>query len=271
MGTSQSRFCAAVALLIAGTTGASHACCDPPQQQKHKTPTEQLRVLTGEFESGRDRYNTALRAATNEEQILQIQADLVKLHQEFATRIYDIAQKHPDDSAARDAFFWLANRAWTTTEGHKALEALLTQGIKKPDIDWIVQMMGRSGSPNTEKVLRAVLAENQNRAVRGEAYYWLAQVLKLRSEALAYDRKSESQALAAEAARVFDILLKEFGDRNSFGGRMDKVAKEGLFELRHLSVGRVAPEIEGSDMDGVLFRLSDYRGNIVLLDFWGDW
>ena len=32
-----------------------------------------------------------------------------------------------------------------------------------------------------------------------------------------------------------------------------------------------APEIEGNDLDGVAFKLSDYRGKVVVLDFWGDW
>ena len=34
---------------------------------------------------------------------------------------------------------------------------------------------------------------------------------------------------------------------------------------------RMAPEIAGEDLDGVPFRLSDYRGSVVVLDFWGDW
>jgi hypothetical protein len=33
----------------------------------------------------------------------------------------------------------------------------------------------------------------------------------------------------------------------------------------------VAPEIEGIDMDGQKFKLSDYRGKVVVLDFWGNW
>ena len=36
-------------------------------------------------------------------------------------------------------------------------------------------------------------------------------------------------------------------------------------------VGMEAPEITGLDLDGVEFNLSDYRGKVVLLDFWGDW
>ncbi|MCR9245427.1 MAG: redoxin domain-containing protein [bacterium] len=34
---------------------------------------------------------------------------------------------------------------------------------------------------------------------------------------------------------------------------------------------KMAPEIEGVDFDGTRFRLSDYRGKVVMLDFWGHW
>ena len=51
-------------------------------------------------------------------------------------------------------------------------------------------------------------------------------------------------------------------------GSVGKQAKKELFALRHLSVGKVAPDIEGDDQDGQRFQLSDYRGKVVLLDFW---
>jgi cytochrome oxidase Cu insertion factor (SCO1/SenC/PrrC family) len=35
-----------------------------------------------------------------------------------------------------------------------------------------------------------------------------------------------------------------------------------------VTVNKRAPDITGVDADGVSFRLSDYRGKIVLLDFW---
>jgi hypothetical protein len=38
-----------------------------------------------------------------------------------------------------------------------------------------------------------------------------------------------------------------------------------------VNVGQPAREIEGQDVDGVPFKLSDYRGKVVLLDFWGHW
>jgi len=42
-------------------------------------------------------------------------------------------------------------------------------------------------------------------------------------------------------------------------------------ESPHLAIGKTAPEIEGKDVDGKKFKLSEYRGKVVVLDFWGDW
>ena len=38
-----------------------------------------------------------------------------------------------------------------------------------------------------------------------------------------------------------------------------------------VAVGMRAPQIEGEDIDGKPMRLDDYRGKVVLLDFWGNW
>jgi len=35
--------------------------------------------------------------------------------------------------------------------------------------------------------------------------------------------------------------------------------------------GKPARDISGSDADGKTFHLSDYRGKVVLLDFWANW
>ena len=37
------------------------------------------------------------------------------------------------------------------------------------------------------------------------------------------------------------------------------------------AVGDTAPDIAGTDVDGKEFKLSQYRGKVVMLDFWGDW
>ncbi len=49
------------------------------------------------------------------------------------------------------------------------------------------------------------------------------------------------------------------------------LAEAALFELRNLAVGKPAPDIEGEDASGGRFKLSDYRGKVIVLSFSGNW
>jgi len=88
-----------------------------------------------------------------------------------------------------------------------------------------------------------------------------------------YVHSAEPSALFDEASRLFERAIAEFADLKSQGsGRsLAEIARSDLQELRELSVGRVAPEITGTDADGGGFKLSDYRGKVVVLTFSGNW
>jgi cytochrome oxidase Cu insertion factor (SCO1/SenC/PrrC family) len=53
-----------------------------------------------------------------------------------------------------------------------------------------------------------------------------------------------------------------------YEGTVAQKVKAELFEFRNLLVGKEAPDIEGVDQDGQRFKLSDYKGQVVLIDFW---
>lgn len=53
-------------------------------------------------------------------------------------------------------------------------------------------------------------------------------------------------------------------------GDYEYVAYDGTTQPR-LAVGQAAPDFELPGPDGATVRLSDYRGQTVLLDFWGTW
>ena len=41
--------------------------------------------------------------------------------------------------------------------------------------------------------------------------------------------------------------------------------------IRSLVVGKPVPDFETVDPDGNAFKLSDYRGKVTVIDFWGFW
>jgi hypothetical protein len=77
-----------------------------------------------------------------------------------------------------------------------------------------------------------------------------------------------AEAALARARRIRD----EFGEAKSLSGSPFAEVVEGdIFQLEHPRIGMLAPDIEGEDLDGAAFKLSDYRGKVVVLDFWGNW
>ena len=85
---------------------------------------------------------------------------------------------------------------------------------------------------------------------------------------IARPRSEEQQkAMAGHLRTIIDQYADIPIDNTTFGA----LATKQLYDLENLQVGQVAPDIVGKDLDGVEFRLSDYRGKVILLDFWGHW
>ena len=159
--------------------------------------------------------------------------------------------------------------------------------------------LGHSVSPSAEKLLRAVVEKSPYQPFRGLACLALGRYLKHQSEQVRGIRdnpasikqwetmfleegadkeyfarfiKRDPDALMKEAEAVFERTIKEFGgETGPRGGTLRKDAQAELDEIRNLCVGKPAPEIAGQDIDGKPFKLSDYRGKVVVVSFWATW
>ncbi len=61
---------------------------------------------------------------------------------------------------------------------------------------------------------------------------------------------------------------------NTAGASATAAAPAGVAVITPVAapvLGEVVPDIDGLDTDGERFKLSDYRGKVVMIDFWGDW
>jgi hypothetical protein len=151
--------------------------------------------------------------------------------------------------------------------------------------------------------LRAALEGSPHREIRAQACYNLAIALMKAGAAVGAkasqkpgEQKSKENSSdssdqpidqsQAEAVRLFERMAEEYGDIKVAGRKnYADLARANLARLRpraagnvaagslavSLEVGSVAPEIQGIDTEGRKLKLSDYRGKVVVLDFWGDW
>ncbi len=70
--------------------------------------------------------------------------------------------------------------------------------------------------------------------------------------------------------QFLDSLVSELNE-NYPDTKMVIQMKQQLDEMRALSMGQIAPDFELPNPEGELVKLSDLRGNYLLIDFWAAW
>lgn len=143
--------------------------------------------------------------------------------------------------------------------------------MKPERLAMLMQQLRFADNAGVESMLRTLIEKDTRPEVQGPAVLSLAQLLKGRAdESPTADAKSADN-LRQEAEKLFERAADKFADvKSGFRGTVGSIAKRELFDLRNLSVGKPAPDVEGEDQDGQKFKLSDYKGKVVLLDFWSE-
>jgi hypothetical protein len=255
------------------------------------TPAEQYKALVKEYQDATNAFQKAMREAkTNEERVKAMQ--LRPNAQKFAERFLALAEKHPKDPAAVDALVWVATHTGGSGKGSPraaALAALARDHATSDKLGPLCDALSRGFDKENLDTLRAVLKKNPHADVKAAACMALGTQLQTRAniagrldgneqlakqveqvlgkDALEELKKKGEAGLNKEAEALFERVVKEFPDaKDSRGNKLGPLAEGKL-----LGPGRAAPEIDGEDTDGKAFKLSDYKGKVVLLDFWGNW
>jgi hypothetical protein len=264
-------------------------------QDKPVAPVEQYRALLKEFGEA---AHANWKAATDEEG-KQAAARVEPL----PLKLLELAQKHPKEPWTLDALtqvitqeYWLDNYSSHPGWGNdsrqaRAIALLLRDHVRSDKLGETCKRVQFGFRKECETFLRTVLEKNPHKEVRGRACLGLALFLNGRLNRLdllkdqpvvtrRYEglygrdyvetlRRQDRAKAVAEVEAVFEQAAEKYGDvKLPFGGTVGDRAKMELFALRHLAIGKEAADIEGPDQHAIRFKLSDYRGKVVLLYFW---
>ncbi len=181
-------------------------------------------------------------------------------NQSFTSRFQAFAEHTGTHPAAASAWMWLLQATDDKEEMSRIADRMLKDFLHAPAIVQFAQFLThaewRLGREKTVAALRTI--RGQSRDAEGKLQATLA---------LGIVQMSAQDAAGKKEGRA---LLEEVVAAQKDGPLAARAAGF-LFELDRLQVGMLAPEIEGSDSEGQPFRLSDYRGKVVVLDFWGFW
>ena len=276
--------------------GWSVAAAQEEGKDKSATPAEQYRALLKEFQAA------AYFQTTNQ---VERQAIVDRVDQ-ATVRLLALVAKHPKEPFALDALtyvvtqeYWLnmhtSHPGWGKESPQAgAIALLLRDHLQSDQLIETCKRVSFGFRQECETFLRTVLAKNPHREVQGAACLRLAQLLAGRVEKLAvlkdqpdltrrYEglfgrdyidalQRQDRAKVMKEAESLYEQASDKYGDvKLPYNETVGEVARTDLFEIRHLTVGKVETDIEGEDQDGQRFKLSDYRGKVVLLYFWSEY
>ncbi len=189
----------------------------------------------------------------------------------FASRFLDLGRRAGATPAGALALTSALGKVKDVEERREVADLLVTRFLDSPLLEQAIASLGRQryslGSAPVAALLRRVIDGSPHDGVQAAATFALAQVLMDPEYTVGpAGTQSVGAADTAAARALLEALQQRHADSQHAAD-----ARGFLFELDHLQVGMVAPDIEAVDQDGVPFRLSDSRGKVVLLVFWGFW
>lgn len=183
----------------------------------------------------------------------------------FTERFKKAAEKYAGTAGAVPFLTWICRRGAGEEARLKAMETITASHPESAKLQGFTEFLSHaSRSIPAERVREAatiIIEKNPDPEIRAAALYARAQTYlgkgRPRKPLAGFEEAYEKDlAKAVETAPDSITAMRIQGPE---------------FEKNNLQIGMTAPDIEGRDLQGEPFKLSDYRGKVVVLDFWGDW
>lgn len=207
----------------------------PTAESDESNVADQIEAIETEMSEKQRDIVQRYREAEDDDERQKILEEYKKLQAAKTDKYAEVAEKHPNDE----------------------------------QIGELCQQLVARGAP-AEKLFRVLVKKSKSRDIKGLATLGLGQVLSERSNDKDIDH-AQRERLRKEAKESLRAVVHKYADVELGSRKLGDLAGGALFELEHLAVGLPVPDLQGEDLEGAKFKLSDYRGKVVFLDFWAHW
>jgi len=220
-----------------------------------------LEALQDELTEGQQARLIAYRAADNDAD--RMKALGIDPWSEVAERTRQLAKDAAGTEVGAEAWGMLLVNGTEAEERVETFWVLVEEYTNSPSVELVLANVEYLPEANREPVLMGLrqLAQTTTfEPTRAASNFSLANLLARDEET-----KKEAQALYVSLNEKYgtseDAKLRIYAER----------AAGPLYESQNLQVGMQVPNFGSSDEANAAFKVSDYEGKVMLLDFWGFW
>jgi hypothetical protein len=239
----------------------------PPTQ-----PDEEYDNLEQEFDSAQQAWYEELSKHQSDDGSYDATNLAPDPTETFFPRFKAYAEKHAGEPEAIPALVWIVDNARGSVGADSAGD---------PPGKWAVEQLTRSHAADPALATHLPRLRYANYSVGNQPlialYERVVETNKDKDAAAwamfnlgyTYYEESPDPSMKADKPRAIDLFRRTIKDYA--GTRAAERAGGYIYEIERLQIGMKAPEIVGTDVNGQEIRLSQFRGQVVVLNFWGHW
>jgi hypothetical protein len=229
------------------------------------SPQDHLDQIMNEYEREYSRLRMKMYSSREADARREATKELAEFRKSCVEKIQAIAKENPKTPVALKALESILYplRADSRETQQWVKERLLDDHANDKALVPVIAILARD-----EAFIDELAEKTESRDVRGVILYYRMQ--KVKGRELTEQNKAEVRPMMERISAEFkDVELVYPGGR--VRGRLGDLVENEIFAFENLRIGKVAPEIEGVDVHDQSLRLSDFRGKVVVIDFWGHW
>ena len=241
--------------------------------QPAKSITEQAGDIEAAYQKKIDAVSKKLQDVADETERGKLGDELTALQKNLANDLLKLVRDHAREPDSLALLKKIADNGTFPEAQKEAAELLLAHHIARAGVGEQAPALASANPELGLKFARAVFERNPNPTDKAIALFTIGFTLKQQAIAVQAD-EAKRTPLVAEAKKAFETAKEKYPDLKIGDALLLPLIQgqlAGLKNIGQLLPGKQVPDLSGEDLDGKAFKLSDYQGKVVLLDFWAHW